>query len=111
MDGQSIVPVLSNAKAALQTSQSNVLNTENKILNLNARTLKNLQDENLEYIAKRLLTIDWINAGNPLIPNNFDPIAYLLNNRDILTSDMPPYEHFIKLGQFENWRKWEWMNQ
>lgn len=73
--------------------------------------LQSVQDKSIEYVADRLCAIDWGNAGNPVVPSNFDPIAYLLLNLDVLKAGKPPYEHFIVSGQHENGRKWEWTNQ
>jgi len=72
--------------------------------------LQAMQEESIKFITARLLAIDWGNAGNPVVPKNFDPIAYLLLNLDVLKAGVPPYEHFIHSGQYER-RKWEWSNQ
>ncbi|WP_394999155.1 hypothetical protein [Acinetobacter sp.] len=69
--------------------------------------LQSAQDNSIEYFSNRLNSIDWKNAANPAIPDNFDPIAYLLLNIDVLKAGIPPYEHFIASGQNEN-RKWKW---
>jgi hypothetical protein len=73
--------------------------------------LQSAQSESIKYASVQLHAIDWKNAGNPVIPNNFDPIAYLLLNPDVLKAGMPPYEHFIISGQYENGRVWKWPNQ
>lgn len=69
--------------------------------------LQSAQDSSIEYITDRLRKIDWGKAGNLQVPVDFDPIAYLLVNPDILKAGVPPYEHFIASGQNEN-RKWKW---
>jgi len=72
--------------------------------------LQSAQSDSIKEISARLHAIDWKNAGNPAIPENFDPIAYLLLNPDVSQAGVPPYEHFIVSGQHEG-RRWEWTNQ
>jgi hypothetical protein len=61
----------------------------------------------LSFVRRRMLDIDWHNANDPVIPNDFDPIAYLFNNDDILRSDNPPYQHYISNGHAER-RPYRW---
>lgn len=67
------------------------------------------QDTSIDYVVTCLRAIDWENAGNPAIPADFDPIAYLLLNRDLLRAAVQPYKHFIVSGQHEHGRKWKWL--
>lgn len=73
--------------------------------------LQSVQDNSIRYVADRLRSVDWKNAGNPAIPDNFDPLAYLLSNPDVLKAGVQPYEHFIGSGRYEDGRRWEWMSQ
>ncbi|AOJ30662.1 hypothetical protein WJ16_03605 [Burkholderia metallica] len=57
-------------------------------------------------VANALLNIDWHLASDPAIPADFDPIAYLLNNVDLITAGIAPYGHFIAHGQYEVGRIW-----
>ncbi|EOH6076166.1 hypothetical protein ACMAVI_000687 [Burkholderia cenocepacia] len=57
-------------------------------------------------VANALLNIDWHLASDPTIPDDFDPIAYLLNNVDLITAGISPYAHFIAHGQYEVGRIW-----
>jgi hypothetical protein len=57
-------------------------------------------------IANKLLAIDWENAGNPALPDDFDPIGYLLCNADLLISEVKPINHYIQFGCLEG-RKWK----
>lgn len=70
--------------------------------------LQMAQDAGIDYVIACLRAIDWENAGNSAIPNDFDPIAYLLLNPDLLRAAAQPYEHFIVSGQHEHGRKWKW---
>jgi hypothetical protein len=71
---------------------------------------QSVQDESIKYVTERLRAIDWANANNPVVPEDFDPLAYLLLNTDVLKAGMPPYKHFIGSGQYEN-RRWKWTSQ
>lgn len=70
--------------------------------------LESAQEAGAAFIATRLAAIDWRNIGNPAIPIDFDPIAYLLLNLDVLKAGMPPCQHFITSGQHEKGRRWRW---
>jgi len=61
----------------------------------------------IEYVINKLSAIDWNNASNSVIPEDFNPFAYLLFNSDVLQSGQSPYNHFINAGQYEN-RKYQW---
>lgn len=52
-------------------------------------------------IADRLLSVDWENADNPRLPEDFDPLGYLLCNRDLLIADVKPYRHYLEYGSRE----------
>jgi hypothetical protein len=70
--------------------------------------LESAQEAGAAFIATRLAAIDWRNIGNPSIPGDFDPIAYLLLNLDVLKAGVPPCEHYINSGQHEKGRRWRW---
>lgn len=59
------------------------------------------------FIRNRLLNIDWHNAADRAVPPDFDPIAYLFVNEDLLRSETPPYSHYIAHGHCEN-RPYRW---
>ncbi len=80
------------------------------VINWAIKKLQSAQDASIEYVTSRLLAIDWHNSGDPRLPEDFDPIAYLLLNRDVLFAGAPPYEHFIVSGKNEQGRKWKWSN-
>jgi len=61
----------------------------------------------ITFIRKRLLAIDWEHSDDPKIPSDFDPIAYLLLNPDVLRAQLPPYLHFVQSGQREG-RRYRW---
>lgn len=72
--------------------------------------LRSAQESSITYVAGQLLSIDWRNAGNSLVTPDFDPIAYLLQNPDILRAGVSPYEHFISSGRLETLRPLKWQN-
>lgn len=69
--------------------------------------LREVPHSSLSFIRERLLAIDWHNANHPLIPRDFDPIAYLLINFDVMKAELPPYIHFIQSGHAEQ-RSYRW---
>jgi hypothetical protein len=69
--------------------------------------LANAQQSSLEIISKRLLAIDWHNASKADIPHDFDPVAYLLNNIDVVLANIPPFKHYAEIGKDEI-RSWKW---
>lgn len=71
-----------------------------------AEAAKTTRTATLNEIANRLLAVDWENAGNPAIPEDFDPFGYLLCNRDLLVSDIKPFRHYIDFGRQET-RIWK----
>lgn len=69
--------------------------------------LKGARDGGIDFVANRLRNIDWHNGGHSLVPADFDPVAYLLFNPDVLVAGAPPYEHFILAGHQEG-RRYTW---
>lgn len=69
--------------------------------------LQNAKSIGIEAVAEQLRAIDWSRARNPLVPDDFDPIAYLLINVDVLKAKIPPYLHYISSGHKET-RSWKW---
>jgi hypothetical protein len=61
-----------------------------------------------QLIIVRLRDIDWEYSSDPSIPCDFDPVAYLLHNVDILMSGVKPYKHYIVSGHLESGRRWRW---
>ncbi len=76
------------------------------VLNWALEKIALTQQSGASHVASALLNIDWHLANDPLIPQDFDPIAYLLNNTDILAAGTPPYAHFIAHGRYETGRIW-----
>ena len=73
-------------------------------------TIKILEDDqtsSIKFIVSKLNQIDWNNASHDDIPDNFNPVAYLLINVDVLLSEIKPHEHYISYGQYES-REWSW---
>ena len=68
-------------------------------------------DDARKFILNRISAIDWGNSSNPAIPNDFDPVAYLINNFDLLNSGSLPYKHYIELGVNEKGRKYTLPNK
>jgi hypothetical protein len=63
--------------------------------------------QSVEFVSSRLKSIDWVNSQHASLPKNFDPVAYLIFNQDLLHSQTKPFEHYIRYGQFER-RRTSW---
>jgi hypothetical protein len=72
--------------------------------------LKISQDESILRMGRLLREIDWNLAVDPILPAEFDPIAYLAQNPDIVRNGMQPFRHFINYGHKELFRRWKWTN-
>jgi hypothetical protein len=70
--------------------------------------LESVQESDAAFLAERVANIDWRNIGHPALPTDFDPIAYLILNVDVLKAGVPPCEHYISSGQNEKNRRWRW---
>jgi hypothetical protein len=69
--------------------------------------IANNSGNQISFIREALLAIDWHNSNHPRIPRDFDPIAYLLINSDVLQTKNPPYFHYIESGHAEE-REYRW---
>jgi hypothetical protein len=71
--------------------------------------LTDSQKESFLQMGRLLREIDWNLAADPLVPPDFDPMAYLAHNPDIVRNGTPPFRHFITIGHKEH-RIWKWTN-
>ena len=60
-------------------------------------------DEKLMGELNNLSIVDQLHDGKtyPDVPDDFDPVTYLLINRDVLRSRMDPITHYILYGKNE----------
>jgi hypothetical protein len=70
--------------------------------------LKKSQNESFLQMGRLLREIDWDLAADPLLPPDFDPLAYLAQNPDVVRNGTPPFGHFIHYGHKESTRRWKW---
>jgi hypothetical protein len=70
--------------------------------------IASVQDAAVSFIAERMANIDWVNISDPAVPLDFDPIAYLILNVDVLKAGVPPCAHYITSGQHNAARRWRW---
>jgi hypothetical protein len=63
------------------------------------------RDEIIVNIVDQLRSIDWENASQPSIPEDFDPFMYLFCNADLLVAGAKPFSHYIEYGHRER-RSW-----
>ena len=59
-----------------------------------------LQDQRVR-LHHRLRALDRENLSHPELPQDFDTVAYLLLNPDVLESDIPVVHHFLSHGKRE----------
>jgi hypothetical protein len=71
------------------------------------KRIRSNHQQGVEFVSSRLKSIDWVNSNHASIPKNFDPVAYLILNQDLLNSQVKPFEHFILHGQYEP-RRMSW---
>jgi hypothetical protein len=70
--------------------------------------LATIQDTAVSFVAEKMASIDWVNITDPAVPLDFDPIAYLIQNVDVLKAGVPPCAHYIASGQHNPARRWRW---
>jgi hypothetical protein len=70
--------------------------------------IASIQDAAVTFVAERVANIDWMNISDPAVPLDFDPIAYLILNVDVLKAGVPPCAHYISSGQHHPARRWRW---
>jgi hypothetical protein len=71
------------------------------------KRLNSNHQQGIDFVSSRLKSIDWVHSHHPSIPENFDPVAYLILNNDLLNSQAKPFEHYILHGQSER-RRMTW---
>lgn len=73
--------------------------------------LESVQQASVDFVAQRVASIDWEKINNPALPQDFDPLAYLLLNSDVLKAGVAPCEHYISAGRHEKDRRWKWQSR
>jgi hypothetical protein len=71
------------------------------------KRLNSNHQRGIDFVGSRLKSIDWVNSQHASIPENFDPVAYLILNQDLLNSQVKPFEHYILHGRSER-RRMSW---
>lgn len=111
-DGQAAVTVLPMGSDPLEIKQDQNLMinqspnnaTEKQVLDWALEKLKTIQNETECRILDSLNNAVSQNASKnypPEIPTDFDALAYLLLNRDVLHAGMDPIQHYINHGMAE----------
>jgi hypothetical protein len=108
-NGQAVVSVLPikpvketlNLKPKTEPEQKG--NVEKQVLDWALEKLKTIKDETEQTIAKAVRAANQKSSGKfpPGIPADFDVLAYLLLNRDVLHAGVDPIQHFINYGKNE----------
>jgi hypothetical protein len=105
-----IVRDIANDQAGSELGQAECRAIDDDVIDWCLDKLKISQDETIRYMGRRLYDIDWNLATNPLVPADFDPIAYLAQNPDVMRRGLAPFRHYIDHGHKEPNRKWKWTN-
>jgi hypothetical protein len=109
-----------DGEATLQISAANLVPESETTLDLQLRIeidndfvawcLKRMNSnhqQGIDFVSSRLKSIDWGNSQHACVPENFDPVAYLILNQDLLNSQEKPFEHYIRFGHSEH-RRMSW---
>jgi hypothetical protein len=108
-NGQAVVSVLpieaitETPCQKLTTEPKQKGNVEKQVLNWALEKLKTIKDETEQTImnAVNIATQNTSVKSHPDIPIDFDPLAYLLLNLDVLRAGFDPVKHFIQYGKHE----------
>ena len=66
--------------------------------------------ETYAFLRRELANLDWSKAGDPRLPSDFDPVAYLILNHDVLQARYCPFQHYLDHGHRDG-RKYRWPNR
>lgn len=114
---QSIVTVLPIETSLNETPKIKEVSDNKLLIQVLEWSFKKIQTVNVE-TEQRMLdkmnymkSIGQIHAGKiyPDVPNDFDPVAYLLINEDVLNFGMDPITHYKSYGRYED-RQWRFIN-
>lgn len=103
--GQTVVSVLPieseknlNKKSTTAAPQFDV---EKRVLDWVLEKLKSIQEETEQRLVGVLQDVANVSSrqNHPDIPDDFDPLAYLLINPDVLIAGFDPYQHYILHGK------------
>ncbi|WP_174626080.1 hypothetical protein [Candidatus Methylobacter favarea] len=108
-NGQAVVSVLPTESIKetpcqkLTTEPKQKGNVEKQVLDWSLEKLKTIKDETEQTImdAVYIAAQNTLEKSHPDIPADFDVLAYLLINRDVLHSGVNPIKHFIDHGKRE----------
>ena len=116
-NGQAVVSVLPiepeknlNKKSIIQPAHNS--DVEKQVLNWALEKLKTIQYESEQRLLNALNNAAQNNSGkfHPDIPADFDSLAYLLLNPDVLRAGFDPIQHFIIHGKQEG-RVYKFLNR
>jgi len=116
-NGQAVVsvlptqPVKKAPSIKLETEPKQKGNVERLVLGWTLEKLKTIKDETEQTIAEAVRVSIQNNTGkfHPDIPADFDVLAYLLLNRDVLHAGVDPIQHYIDYGKNEG-RVYKFLN-
>ena len=103
LKGESLSVARRGSSASLQA----VVETERVIAEWAFEGLAKTREEAFLWVAEVLQRIKAPAECDPRLPTDFDPVAYLFKNFDLLNAGVEPYSHFLQTGHCEG-RNWSW---
>jgi hypothetical protein len=76
-----------------------------QIAELHMRILRGAEPEASRYNRIRDRIESSVHRASKALPDDFDPVLYVLANRDLFDAEVDPYEHFVTLGRAQG-RRW-----
>ena len=84
-----------------------IATTERIIADWAFEGLSKIREEAFLWVAQVFRNVTTPAQRDARLPADFDPVAYLLSNFDLLSAGVEPYTHFLSAGHNEG-RNWTW---
>lgn len=85
----------------LQERREHSLRVHRKALEIVMQKAVTAAEDYQNRLRHRLETLDRENLAEPALPQDFDPVAYLVLNQDLVWTNFPPVRHFLDHGRRE----------
>jgi hypothetical protein len=88
-----------------EAQRANRILSHEDISQLHLRVLGGGEPEASRFMRIRDRIENSLYRDSKALPEGFDPVFYVLSNRDLFDAEVDPYEHFVKVGR-EQGRRW-----
>jgi len=85
----------------LQERRENSLRVHRKALEIVMQKALTAAEDYQNRLRHRLETLDRENLAEPALPQDFDPVAYLVFNQGLVWTNLPLVRHFLDHGRRE----------